>query len=54
MPEWGEEKISGVGGICHGWCYDQLPIFCQNCQIFCCKIEIFEKIKWLFFASGWD
>ena len=22
-----------------------LPIFCQNFQIFCCKIQIFEKIK---------
>ena len=31
---------SAVKGVQH-----QLPIFCQNFQTFCCKIEIFEKIK---------
>ena len=24
----------------------QLPIFCQNFQIFCCKIEVVKKIKY--------
>ena len=29
----------------------QLPIFCQNFRIFCCKIEIVEKIKcWVTFC----
>ena len=29
----------------------QLPIFCQNFQIFCCKIEIFEKINDVLFLA---
>ena len=32
----------------------QLPIFCQNFQFCCCKIEIVWKIKWLFpFRRVW-